>query len=297
MVKLTNAHADSGGNIAPVFCQGSVGQIAKHQDGSILDFREYDQSDPVYLDLYSVTMTSYEQVDSIHIVLIIDAPFPEDENIKATYRFFFDTDHLTQTGNTVGSSSGFDRELRIDVQGNQALAPLDVAGEIINYRTDEHIALLPPPQLSHQEVFDVGDPPPVVGEMIDIELSRQHLNLRADQIPILITSEEEGKIIEELLLIFDQKYYETLTVFSFLGSGRSGEPISFTGKKFSPNTKFRVELNDEELSKGISESDGRFEGHFLLPQIEAGLYRVFVIPENGDGNIASAFLTCQNPEK
>ena len=264
-------------------CEGN-GRLQKDQFGASTD--ELGDANPSYLDITSVELLSTEGKDNIELVLSTGGIFPTTNQVKASYRFLFNSDNNKVTGKLIKGFSGIEKEFRIDVTGDQSVGPLSVSGTIIDKLSGKESSL--PVKLNHVSPSDLPSYGPGL-EQFQTSIPKDLLGLTADEVPVGIVSQSTVDIVDTTSLIFDQKASEKLATLH-LSSAFSNQPVNFTIKGLTPNENFNIKIEDEVVLSANIGQDGNFSGSFILPTLAPGEY--FVTAQDNTGNFAFNVIEC-----
>ena len=230
-------------------------------------------------DLNHFEMVSEVGDDNVSILLGLGDPLPTSGIADTIVSLLYDSDNDASTGIPVlGFTDGFDREVRIELFGDLSVEPLQIEGILIDWNagTDEPLNF---------ETVEVTVGPDVDSGGGDIrgpfttafliEIPKSSLGFSVTEVPIgLITWEFlTGLIFDSSSSLFMRDFHATQpSLVPGQGIIQSGQTLSYTVNKLSPDTTFDLFFDDDLVAMETTDSNGDFNGNFIVPSVPDDIY-------------------------
>lgn len=239
-------------------------------------------------DLNHFEMVSEVGDDNVSILLGLGGPLPTSGAVDTIVSVLYDSDNNAFTGIPVfGFTDGFDREVRIELFGDLSVEPLHIEGILIDWNagTDEPLNF---------ETVEVTVGPDVDSGGGDIrgpfttafliEIPKSSLGFSVTEVPIgLITWEfSTGLIFDSSSSLFMRDFHATQpSLVPDQGIIQSGQTLSYTVNKLSPDTTFDLFFDDDLVAMETTDSNGDFAGSFDFPDLPTGFHFLTAVDSTG----------------
>ncbi len=245
-----------------------------YQGGSATD----DGNDQIgaarHLDLGHVSLASFADEDTIHLLLAVEGTFPASGAIDVAYRLLFDRDANTATGSTVLTVPGIDRTLDISVQRASGSAPPTLSAVIGPPSPASARTPLASPSLHFvTKRYDLPLADVVIGELFEMRIPRALLGFTAPLVPMTIaavTPSPEGSgpvtVADTLALDFDTELWTQFGDFAIAQQAANpGDSVPFALAGLPQNASIAVSFNATPLAPVATDGAGEYTGSFVVP--------------------------------
>ncbi|HEV8310945.1 MAG TPA: FG-GAP repeat protein [Methylomirabilota bacterium] len=246
-----------------------------------------EQRRTTYFDFFRIAFSSEASDASVSALVTLGGLFPATGPVDALYRLLFDTDHNSGTG--VSDEAGFhgiDRIVRLQVQRGMA-GPLTVTGTVLDPVTGTTMPLPVPPRIGLSKLVTDSRRPagPFANELV-VDLPKRLLGFTAPEVPVGAVAQGSTGIRDIMSFMFDlNRWAKDAALFLSRGSVLPGETVLFAIRGLSPNSPFRLFLDERALLGGTLDPTGAVSGSFTMPSRPMGT-PLFVTAQDATGEFA-----------
>jgi len=257
----------------------SPGQLKQFQYGSDIDFFNDQIGVIEYHDLNWTFLRSEAGDEFIHGLLTLYGIIPSSGAVDVTYSLLFDSDANSLTGLTIGSFTGVDKELVIQIHGDASIEPLTISGLIFDYGTFFNTPIDSPTLITIKEETDLDVSGVPIADHIRFKILKSVLGLSANNVPVGVMVRDLpdpfsfNTEFDTTSFTYDRDLYLEVPTLSLVNEfAKTGDMILFDVVGLNPNSSFDLRVDDVPVLSDTTDTNGDFSGNFVFPDLSSGFH-------------------------
>jgi len=284
--------------------KSSPGVLEQFQKGFADDDTDDDTAGLEYTDLLWIAMSSNVGEQNINTLINLNGNFPTTGSFDIIYSLLFDTDADTQTGNTIGTFSGIDKEVIIQIKDDNSNGRFDCSSAsatcsavVVDHSTFQVTHLAQSPQVVDGEVW--ADFVGIIDfnfQNIVLDIPKSVLSLTATDVPVgvmvrdTLTPFETFTEIDSASFTFDtDRYLDQPTMTLLVETANVGDNISVVLAGLTPNSAFDLKVGETVALADTTDGAGTFNGMVTIPAVTTGDH--FLTAQDATGKFAFNLIT------
>ncbi|MBI3009863.1 MAG: hypothetical protein HYY57_02635 [Candidatus Omnitrophica bacterium] len=257
-----------------------------------------------YVDLFTGSLYAENRMADLELGIHVAGLHPEGQSVRTQFEVLWDTDNDVRTGVAFGLFQGVDKILRIQLEGFFPFNESYGTTRSTLYDVDSgNETPLPAAKVTHinliaDSALPEGSKSLPLYDAIDQKVPLTLLKIEADQVPVGIraTNLDTG-LLDIAAFEFDYNPWFSPHVKINPSTAFPGQPIEYTGRRFSPHNTVRITLGDTEILKAQADAQGDFLQSVPLPDLPPGDYLIRAVDDKQIFYLSLFRVQAPNPEE